>query len=51
MKTFVFLVCKPDGSASFYEVEAVSPSDAVRSVVMSNPNCRFNVINVIGGIK
>ncbi len=47
MKTYVFLVCRPDGSAAFADVPAASPAEAVREVIRLNAGCRFNVIKIL----
>ena len=45
-KTFVFLVCRPNGTAEFADVSALNPANAVRKVVARFPSCRFNIVNI-----
>lgn len=47
MKTYVFLICRPDGTANFAQLDAASSAEAVREIVRLYPNCRYNISNVI----
>lgn len=46
MKLFIFLACAKDGTASFVDVLAETPADAVRALVAMHPGKRFNIVNI-----
>jgi len=46
MKTYIFLVLHPDGTATHADIHALCSADAVRAVCIMYPDCRFNIVNV-----
>jgi hypothetical protein len=47
VKTYIFCICLPSGSAEFADIVAASSTDAVRQLVARFSGCRANIVNIV----